>query len=105
MVTPQEKAQWVEWFRGDPTCKFSIISVQGMEGIHHRGQVSESVTRGLRRLEVVRNRKVPVAQAQVQHILNECVINFNKVPENQFDVHPENGDYELPTYAGFCIKD
>ena len=44
-----------------------------MEGIRHHGLVSESGTRGLRRLEVVRNRKVVVDQTQVQRMLNECV--------------------------------
>ena len=91
--------------RRDPTRKFSVISAQDMEGICHRGLVSESITRGLRRLEVVRNRKVPVDQAQVQQTVNECVNHFNKVPENQFDAHSENWDYQQPLYTGFCIKD
>ena len=91
--------------RRDQTRKFSVISVQGVEGIRHRGQVSESGTRGLRRLEVVRNRKVPVDQAQVQQTWNGCVNHFNKVPENQFDVHPETWDYQPPLCTGLCIKD
>ena len=91
--------------RRDPTRKFSVISVHGMEGIYHRGLISESGTRGLRRLEVVRNRKVQVDQAQVQQTLNECVNHFNKVPENQFDAHPEKWEYQTPLYTGFSIKD
>ena len=75
--------------RGHPTCKFSVISVQGMEEIRYRGLVSESGTRGLRRVQVVRNRKVPVDQAQVQQKLNECMNHFNKVPENQSDMEPD----------------
>ena len=90
--------------RRDPTHKFSVISTQGMEGIRHCGLVSESGTRGLRR-EVVRNRKVPVDQAQVQRTLNNCVNHFNKVPENQFDMHPGNWDYQPPLHIEFCIKD
>ena len=76
--------------RRDLTSKFNVISVQGMEGIRHHGPVSESGTGGLRRLDVVRNRKVLVDQAQVHQTLNECVTHFNKVPENQSDAHPEN---------------
>ena len=68
--------------RQDPTCKFSVISVQGVEVIRHRGLVSESGTRGLERLKVVRKRKVPVDQAQVQQTLNEYVNHFNKVQDN-----------------------
>ena len=74
----------------DEIRRFSVISVQGMKGIRHRGRVPESGTRGLRRLEVARKRKVLVDQAQGQQTLNECVNDFNKVPENQFDAHPEN---------------
>ena len=65
-----------------------------MEGICHQELVSESSARGLRRLEVVRNRKVLVDQAQVQQTLNKCVNHFNKVPENQSDVHPKNWNYQ-----------
>ena len=80
----------------DPTHKFSEISAQGMEGIRHRSLVSESGARGLRRLDVFRNRKVPVDQARVQQTSIEFVNNFNKVPENQFDANPENWDYQQP---------
>ena len=69
MAIPSEKVQCVNGSsRRDPTRKFSVISVQGMEGIHHRGLLSESGTRGLRRLQVVRNRKVPV----VKHKCSRC---------------------------------
>ena len=91
--------------RRDPTRKFSVIFIQGMEGIRHRGLISESGTRGLKRLEVVRNRKVPVDQAQVQQTLNEYMNNLKKIPENQTDVHQENWDYQPPLYTGFYIKD
>ena len=84
--------------RQDPTCKFSEISIQGMEEICHRRLVSESSTRCLIRLEVVRNRKVPIDQAQVQQMLNECVNHLNKVPEYKFDAHLENGDYQPPLH-------
>ena len=99
--------------RRDPSGKFSVISAQDMEGICHRRLVSESGKRvrsesqrlvsesGLRRLEVVRNRKVPVDQAQVQWTLNECVNHFNKVPDNQLDAHPENWDNQPPLDTGF----
>ena len=56
-------------------------------------------------MEVVRNGKVPVDQEQVQQKLNECLNNFNKVPENRFDGHPENWDYQPALYTGFCRKD
>ena len=85
-------------------CNFSIISMQGMEGICHRRLVSESGAIDLRRLEVARNRKVPVDQAQVQRTFNECRNHFNKVPENQIDMHPENWDYQPPLYTAFHIK-
>ena len=83
----------------------NVIPALSMEGTRHHGLLSESGIGDLRRLEVARNRKVPVDQAQVQQTLNECVNHFNKVPENQFDVHPENWDYQPPLYTGFCIKD
>ena len=67
--------------------------------------MSESGTRGLRRLEVVRNKKVPVDQAQVQQTLDECGNHFNKIPENQSAEHPESWDYQPPLYTVFCIKD
>ena len=76
-----------------------------MEGIRYRGQVLESCTNGLRRLQVIRTRKVPVEQAQVQQTLNKCMNHFNKVPENQSDAHPDNLGYQLPLYTGFCLKD
>ena len=64
--------------------------------------VSESGTRGLRRWEVIRNRKVPVDQPQVQQMLNEYMNHFNKVPENQFDAHPEIWDYQPPLTQDFA---
>ena len=90
---------WHEEPIKDLTRKFSIISVQGMKGIRYCGLVSENGTRGLRRLEVVRTRKVPIDQAQVQLTLNECVNHFNKVPENEFDAHPQNWDYQPPLHT------
>ena len=74
-----------------------------MEGIYNRGLVSERGTRGLRRLEVGGNRKVD--QAHVQQMLNECVNHFNKVSQNQFDIHPENWVYQPALYTGLCIKE
>ena len=91
--------------RRDLTGKFSVIFVQGMVGICHHRLVPESGTRGVRTLKFVRNRKVPVDQAQLQQMLNESVNNFNKVPENQFDAHPEKWDYQSALKTGFCIKE
>ena len=90
--------------RQDSTHKFSVISVLGMEGIRHRGPASESGRRVLKKLEVVRNRKGPVDQAQVQQTLNECVNHSNEVLENQVDAHPENCNYQPPLYIEFLIK-
>ena len=58
--------------RRDLTRKFSVISRQSMEGICHRGIVSESAPRGLRRLKVVRKRKVPVDEASAADVERVC---------------------------------
>ena len=105
MVTLQEKAQCVKWFiemRSAMQVQRNFRTRYG--GIRHRRLVSQSSKRGLRRLEVVRNRKVLVEEAQVQQRLNECMNHFNNVPENTFDAHPENWDYQPPLYTGFCTK-
>ena len=106
MANPQEKAQCVEWFiktRSDTQVQLNFRTRYGRnppsqanirewcKRFNETGSCQKQKSTG----------RPSTGAADVERVRE----SFQQIPENQFDVHPENWDYQPPLCIGFYMKD